>query len=197
MPPPVPPDTDFPPGASRPASLWPQSTRSDEAASTLCAATRFDPMAEERTRLQAQAAAAFDVCHPALALRAVLLVQAVLALVALGSASSAADWGAHQAALAFGGVAGTLLWLVTVCGLRQPLRRAGAPARAAVVLAIGGAAALAAWLPLWWAGLSGAAGGLRAAAAVMAGVAFAARALGLAGPALAHLAPGERERAAG
>ena len=174
MPPPVPPDTDFPPGASRPASLWPQSTRSDEAASTLCAATRFDPMAEERTRLQAQAAAAFDVCHPALALRAVLLVQAVLALVALGSASSAADWGAHQAALAFSGVAGTLLWLVTVCGLRHPLHRARAPARAAVVLAIGGAAALVAWLPLWWAGLSGAAGGLRAAAVVMAGVAFAA-----------------------
>jgi two-component system sensor histidine kinase AlgZ len=131
-------------------------------------------MAEERTRLQTQAAAAFDVCHPALALRAVLLVQAVLALVALGNASSAADWGARQAALAFGGVAGTLLWLVTVCGLRQPLRRAGAPARAAVVLAVGGAAALAAWLPLWWAGLSGAAGGLRMASVVAAGVAFAA-----------------------
>ncbi|MDP1648030.1 MAG: histidine kinase [Rubrivivax sp.] len=167
-------DTDFPPTASRPASLWPETTRQTEAQSSSFAITRFDPIAEERARLQAQAAAAFDVCHPALALRAVLLVQAVLAVVALGNASSLADWGARQAALAFGGVAGTLLWLVAVCALRQPLRRAGVPARAAVVLALGGAAALAAWLPLWWVGLSGAAGGLRLAAVVLAGVLFAA-----------------------
>ena len=84
-------------------------------------------MAEERSRLQAQAAAAFDVCHPALALRAVLLVQVVLALVALGGAETLAEWGARQAALAFGGVAATLLWLVMVCALRQPLRRVGSP----------------------------------------------------------------------
>ncbi len=168
------PDTDFPPTASRPASLWPETTRQTESQSSSFAITRFDPIAEERARLQSQAAAAFDVCHPALALRAVLLVQAVLAIAAMGSASSVTDWGARQAALAFGGVAGTLLWLVAVCALRQPLRLAGVPARAAVVLALGGAAALTAWLPLWWVGLSGAAGGLRVAAVVLAGVLFAA-----------------------
>ena len=167
-------DTDFPPTASRPASLWPETTRQTESQSTGFAITRFDPIAEERARLQAQAAAAFDVCHPALALRAVLLVQAVLAVVALGSAASVADWGARQAALAFGGVAGTLLWLVAVCALRRPLRRAGAPVRVAVVLSLGGAAALAAWLPLWWAGLSEVVGGLRVAAVVLAGALFAA-----------------------
>ncbi len=167
-------DTDFPPTASRPASLWPETTRQTESQSTGFAITRFDPIAEERARLQAQAAAAFDVCHPALALRAVLLVQAVLAVVALGSAASVADWGSRQAALAFGGVAGTLLWLVAVCALRRPLRRAGAPVRVAVVLSLGGAAALAAWLPLWWAGLSEVVGGLRVAAVVLAGALFAA-----------------------
>ncbi|HRD97743.1 MAG TPA: hypothetical protein PLA97_15235, partial [Rubrivivax sp.] len=76
-------DDEFAPTGTRPASLWPASTRVPERQSTGFASTRFDPMAEERARLQAQAAAAFDVCHPALALRAVLLVQAALAVVAL------------------------------------------------------------------------------------------------------------------
>jgi two-component system sensor histidine kinase AlgZ len=48
--------------------------------------------------MKAQAAAAFDVCHPALALRAVLLVQAALAHRGAGRRSDAADWGARQAA---------------------------------------------------------------------------------------------------
>jgi two-component system sensor histidine kinase AlgZ len=169
---------DFPPtdgpATTRPASLWPDTARPTGAPSSSFPVTRFDPLAEERSRLQAQAAAAFDVCHPALALRAVLLVQAALALVALGGAETLADWGARQAALAFGGVAAALLWLVLVCALRQPLRRVAAHARAAVVLAIGGAASLLAWVPLWWAGLAGDAGGLRVAAVALAGVALAA-----------------------
>ena len=172
---PAPPATpDFAPTASRPASLWPDSTRPAEAPSTRFSNTRFDPIAEERTRMQAQAAAAFDVCHPALALRAVLLVQGVLALVAVGSADSPADWGARQATLTFGGLAGTLLWLVAVCGARRPLRRLDTAPRAALVLALGAMAALLAWSPLWWAGLAPVAGGLRVAAVLLAGAGFAA-----------------------
>ncbi len=169
--------SDFPATASRPASLWPDSTRAAEPGSSSFAPSRFDPVAEERTRLQAQAAAAFDVCHPALALRAVLLVQAVLALVALGGADSLAHWGARQAALAFGGVAATVLWLVGVCALRGWLRARAAPWRASVVLLVGAAAAGLAWLPLWWAGLSDAGGGLpplRVAAVTLSGAALAA-----------------------
>jgi two-component system sensor histidine kinase AlgZ len=141
--------------------------------STSFATTRFDPIAEERARLHVQAAAAFDVCHPALALRAVLLVQVVLAVVALGGAETLAAWGARQAVLAFGGVAATVLWLVAVCALRQPLHRAQAPWRAATVLGLGAAAALLAWAPLVWAGLASA-GGLRAAAVLVVGAAIAA-----------------------
>ena len=165
---------DFAPTATRPSSLWPDSTRPVEPQSAHFSTTRFDPVAEERARIQTQAAAAFDVCHPALALRAVLLVQGVLALVALGGAESPADWGARQAALAFGGLAGTLLWLVVVCGARRPLRRLGTAPRAALVLAAGAVAALLAWAPLWWAGLAPVAGGLRVAAVLLAGAGFAA-----------------------
>ena len=165
---------DFAPTATRPASLWPDSARPVDPQSTHFSTTRFDPVAEERARIQTQAAAAFDVCHPALALRAVLLVQGVLALVGLGGADNLADWGARQAALAFGGLAGTLLWLVAVCGARRPLRRLGTAPRAALVLAAGAVAALLAWAPLWWAGLAPVAGGLRVAAVVLAGAGFAA-----------------------
>jgi two-component system sensor histidine kinase AlgZ len=164
----------FAPTAGRAASLWPDTSRQGDGASTGFATTRFDPVAEERARLQSQAAAAFDVCHPALALRAVLVVQGVLALVALGTADAAADWLQRQALMAFSGVAGTVLWLVVVCALRVRLRRATVAVRSGVVLALGGAAALLAWAPLAWAGLADAAGGLRLAAVALAGVAFAA-----------------------
>jgi two-component system sensor histidine kinase AlgZ len=143
----------FAPTASRPQSLWPESTRPAELPSSHFANSRFDPQAEERARVQAQAAAAFDLCHPALALRAVLLVQLVLAIAALAGADTVAQWGARQAAFAFGGVAGTLVWLVAVCALRPLLARSPAPLRGSVVLAIGALVAVGAWWPLAWAEL--------------------------------------------
>ncbi len=167
-------DAEFTPTFSRAASLWPESTRPADLASTGFAPTRFDPIAEERARLQSQAAAAFDVCHPALALRALLLVQAVLAIAALGLADSAAGWLAVQAALAFAGVVATGLWLVLVCGARRPLRRLGSAPRAATVLALGALTALLAGAPLWWAGLADPVGGLRVAATALGGAALAA-----------------------
>ena len=167
--------SDFPATASRPASLWPDSTRPPEpGASSSFAPSRFDPVAEERARLQAQAAVAFDVCHPALALRAVLLVQAVLALVALAGADTLPSWAARQAVLAFGGVAATVLWLVAVCALRPWLHARAASWRTTAVLMGGAIAAWVAWLPLWWAGLVEAAGGLRIAAVGLSGLALAA-----------------------
>ena len=157
---------------SAPASPKPEFVRS--ASSNGFVNTRFDPMADERSRLQAQTAASFDVCHPALALRAVVLVQAVLAVVALGLTENLAGWAARQATLAFGGVAGTLLWLVAVCALRQPLQALSAALRATLVLMLGALAALAAWWPLLWAGLGGEVQPLRTLAVALGGAGFAA-----------------------
>lgn len=131
---------------TRPSSLWPSSGRFDAASSTF-AATRFDPRAEEQARADAHAAAAFDLCDPGLALRAVVGVQGVLLTATLMTAKGA--WWPPLAAAAFGGLAATLLWLVTVCALRAPLRRLSAPPRALCAMAMG---AVAAWLgaaPLW------------------------------------------------
>ena len=172
MTPPDPPAQPPPSATTRPASLWPDSTRADAAASSSFAPTRFDPLAEERVQLDAEAAAAFDVCHPALALRAVLLVQAALALVALAGADSGAQWLSRQAALAFGGVAATLLWLVVVCACKRPLMALMPAARASAVLLLGALAALLAWAPLAWAALVDD-GLLRGAAVLLAGLAMA------------------------
>ena len=170
---PQPPDPDFPPTGSRPASLWPESQRVSEFRSTAQALTRFDPLAEERAREESVAAAAFDVCHPSLGLRAVLLVQVVLAVGSLLTADRLADWMARQAAAAYGGAAGTVLWLVVLCALRAWLQARSAPARAGAVLGLGALAALAAWAPLWALGLSGDGGGLRWLGVPLAGAAFA------------------------
>ena len=169
-----------PPGAaqdsrsalSRPASLWPESGQAGAAASSQFVPTRFDPLSEERSRLDAQASATFDVCHPALALRAVLLVQAVLALVALAGAGDAPQWLARQAVLAFGGVAATLLWLVVLCALRQALLGWPPAARSTCVLLLGALAASAAWAPLAWAGLAQG-GVLQGTAVALGGLAMA------------------------
>lgn len=163
--------TDDP--ATRPASLWPDSLQR-AARSSAFASTRFDPAAEERAAAQAQAAAAFDVCHPALALRAVLLVQAVLAVAALATANGAADWLLRQSALAFAGSVGSLLWLVLLCAAQRPLRRAPAPWRAALVLGLGAGCALAGGAPLWALELADTARGLRVAGAAAAGAGLAA-----------------------
>jgi two-component system, LytTR family, sensor histidine kinase AlgZ len=172
---PDPADADFPPTLSRPASLWPDSTRqAGPRTSSRFATTRFDPLAEERARVEVQAAAAFEVCHPALALRAVLLVQAVLAIAALALAADPVDWGARQAAHSFAGVAGTGVWLLGVCALRRLLQWLPASARAWPVLALGALAAAVGWAPLWALGLAGDASVMRVAGMALTGAGLAA-----------------------
>jgi two-component system sensor histidine kinase AlgZ len=128
---------------------------------------------------------AFDPCHPALALRVVLLVQAVLAVVALAGAADAAGWWARQAVLAFAGAGASLLWLVTQCALQRPLAAQPALVQRAASAAVGAAAALLMWWPLAllglvaggvWQGAAAAAGGALAAALLQAWLALRARA---------------------
>jgi two-component system sensor histidine kinase AlgZ len=167
-----PPDTDFASTATRPASVWPEGDRVSEFRSTVRAMSQFGGLGNAAA--PGAGVAAFDVCHPALALRAVLLVQAVLAVAALGTATGAADWLARQGALAFAGAGGTLLWLVLLCSLRPWLARWGQRLRAAAVLLLGAAVALLSWWPLWLAGLADAGGGLRLLGVPLAGAGFAA-----------------------
>lgn len=163
---------DFAATGTRPTSLWPDTARPG-GASSLLQATQFDPLADERERTQALAAAAFDVCHPALALRALLLVQLALLPVGLAVAADWPSWPQGQAALAFGGVLAATCWLVLLCALRHPLQRLPAPGRAATVMLLAAVLSVAAWAPLAWAGFVQA-GSLRGVAAAVGGAALAA-----------------------
>jgi two-component system, LytTR family, sensor histidine kinase AlgZ len=162
----------FAPTGSRPASLWPESQRLSEFRSTAQVLTQFDPLAQDPST--SAGVAAFDVCHPALGLRAVLLVQAVLAVTALSTAEHGADWLARQGASAFGGAAGTVTWLVLLCAIRRWLGSLVPWLRGTLVLGLGAACALAAWWPLWMAGLAGDGAGLRLLGIPLAGAGFAA-----------------------
>ncbi len=159
---------------TRPASVWPSTLRPPEGLPSTFAASRFDPLAEERRRADAHAATAFDVCHPGLALRAVLGVQGVLV-----SGTLLASEGGWLRALgpvavaAFAGLLATLLWLVTVCALRRPLRALQPLPRAGVALVLG---AVAAWLglaPLWALDLAAAPGPARVLGLSLAGAGLA------------------------
>jgi len=137
------------------------------------ASTRSDPRAEARVRADAPSAAAFDVCHAGLALRAVLLVQLVLLAATLVAARAPVVWPALAGSAAFAGLTGTLAWLVTVCALRAPLQRATASLRATVAIALGAGAALLGALPLAAVDLLNA-GGLRPVGIALAGAGLAA-----------------------
>jgi two-component system sensor histidine kinase AlgZ len=159
---------------TRPSSLWPASTRPADLHPSSFEATHFDPLLEQKAADRERARGALDVCSGTLSLRAVLAVQAVLAIGVLLATPRPAEWMARQAAAAFVGVGATVLWLVAVCALKRPLSRLGAPPRAAALMAVGGAASLLAWWPLAWAGLGEPAGGLRALGVALAGAAIAA-----------------------
>jgi len=96
----------------------------------------------------------FDLCHPALALRAVLFVQLALGLAALVIAG-----GWRHAMVLLGpalsaGLGATLLWLASACAMQRWLVRLPPSRRGTIVTLLGALAALCGWLPLLWLGLA-------------------------------------------
>lgn len=160
--------------ATRPDSLWPQTSGAVPLRSTTFAASRFDPLAEERAQADAHAAAAFDVCQAALALRAVLLVESVVIVGALVATPGQAVWWRLPAAAAFAGLGATLVWLIVVCAAGPLLRRRGTAGRAALVLTLGAAAALFGMAPVWGLGMVAAPGLPHGIGVALAGAGLAA-----------------------
>ena len=126
-------------------------------------------IAPERT----DGARPFDLCHPALALRAVLLVQGALALAALATAAGWNDALALLGVTLVAGLIGTLLWLGSVCALQRWLVQRRPAVRATLLTLLGSVVALAGWLPLAWVALV-ALGGPRLLAVPLVGAALAA-----------------------
>ena len=137
--------------AVRPARAWPDSTRPGELSSS-GASGGFGSGGSVFDRLAAAprarpGTAPFDVCHIGVVLRAVLVVQAVVALGVAFAAASPAQWLALYATSAGIALAGTLTWLVSACALQRVLARAGDVAQTLAASALGAASGALGWLP--------------------------------------------------
>jgi two-component system sensor histidine kinase AlgZ len=118
----------------------------DAGASTWAASTR--PGLLDAAPAVRPSADGIDLCHPALALRALVGVQLVLMLVV---AVQAATWAQALAALGpalAAGLSGTLVWLVAMCLLRRALAPSAPATRVGIGLLMAAALAIAACLPL-------------------------------------------------
>ena len=165
--------TDPAGGPSSRGSIWPDTGHLRGAGgNSLFEVSHFDPQFDVKAHARQQLAVQFDLCRPALVLRIVLAVQAVVGLAALPLAVGWLDGLTRASVLAFAGLAATLVWLPAVCGLRERLMRLPAGVREAGLAGLGAAAGLLGWALLAWPGLlpwrAGAALGAAAGGAALA-----------------------------
>jgi two-component system sensor histidine kinase AlgZ len=109
-------DPAFEPTASRPASLWPDSTRPGDLRSQ---SSMFGPGLPPRR--DPSAGSAFDVCHVGVVLRALLFVHACVAVAVLFAARGFAAWMNLLALGASVALPALLMWLVVTCLLKRSL----------------------------------------------------------------------------
>jgi two-component system sensor histidine kinase AlgZ len=84
----------------------------------------------------------FDACHVGVVLRAVLFVEAAVAVGAMFYAATPLDWVSRVALLSAASLTGTLLWLVLACWMKKRLARLPGPAQHAAGITLGALAGL-------------------------------------------------------
>ena len=95
----------------------------------------------------------FDTCKVGVVLRAVLFVQAVVAVGAMFGAIGAWEWLTKMAMLTSAALPATLAWLLAACAIKKPLSRLPMPAQWAAGVALGALAALYGCALTTWMGL--------------------------------------------
>lgn len=90
----------------------------------------------------AQAAPVFDACQVGVALRAVLFVEAVMAVGAMYGTASPVDWMVRLALLTGSALPATVFWLIVACLLKRPLARLPLPAQYGAGVLLGAVAGL-------------------------------------------------------
>ncbi|MCB2020503.1 MAG: hypothetical protein KDG44_06845, partial [Burkholderiaceae bacterium] len=130
------PESDFQPTGSRPASLWPESSRLND--SRDFTSTGFG-LPRAGVARAAGPGSAFDMCHGGVVLRAVLFVHLTLALGLMFGAAGFEAW-LTQLALATGvALPGVLLWLVFSCVSKDRLAALPVPAQWVAAVSLGAA----------------------------------------------------------
>jgi len=135
------------PDDTRPASLWPESAAAGlDTALGQDAVSRFDPLAGDAARQQQRWRDQWlAVCQPALALRLLLAVQGAVALAMLPATRGLTDWLLRAPVALCAALAGSLLWLSLVCGLRQGLLRCAPRLADGLVSGLGALAGVVGW----------------------------------------------------
>lgn len=124
----------------------------------------------------------FDACEVGVVLRAVLFVEAVVAVGSMFTANSAADWLARMALITASALPATLLWLVVACSLKTRLAAISIAGQYAVGVGLGALAGIFACGMLAWLGfaasppwLASACSGALLAAGLVAGLVWRVR----------------------
>ncbi len=95
----------------------------------------------------------FDTCKVGVVLRAVLFVQAVMAVGAMFVAQGVWDWLVQMAVFTGAALPATLAWLLAACAIKKPLSRLPMPGQWAAGMALGVVAALYGCGLMTWMGL--------------------------------------------
>ncbi|MBP6901758.1 MAG: histidine kinase [Burkholderiaceae bacterium] len=168
------PDPDDTTQLTRPDSLWPDSWHAQDESRRPGAAGRYGAAeaALGRRLVAAGSSPAMALCRPAIALRVVLLVQAVVALAVLPGTGSAGQALLQVPGPLCAALGASLVWLPALCALQAWLARRGPALQALLASAAGALAALAGWLLTLLLGVA-AGGGWAAATAALAGAGVA------------------------
>ena len=125
----------------------------ETAPAPLSTLSSLEPTADMRRAAAAHDGAAFDVCHGALALRALLAVSATVLIGVMVASSTALQALATMGPALAVALPATLLWLGLTCALRRQITRLPTAGRTAALMALGAVlAGVAAW-PVQWLGL--------------------------------------------
>lgn len=95
----------------------------------------------------------FDACHVGVVLRAVLFVQAVMAVAAMFGAATLLDWFTRLSLVTGAALPATLLWLIVACSLKKVLARLSPSLQQVAGIGLGALAGLYGCAMLTWSGL--------------------------------------------
>ncbi len=113
----------------------------------------FADLTVASTPRPAETALVFDACHVGVVLRAVCVVEAVVAVAAMFVAASPVEWLARLSLLTGGALPATLLWLICACSLKNVLARLPSRTQYLAGAALGAMAGLFCAAVLWLVGL--------------------------------------------
>ena len=84
----------------------------------------------------------FDACQVGVVLRAVLFIEAVIAVAALFGVATLLDWLNRWSLFTAGALPATLVWLIVACSLKKPLARLAGPVQQLAGVLLGAVAGL-------------------------------------------------------